>query len=147
MGLRRLGGINIRSRHKEVHIKLITLSQTHSAFLARRYAKAEGVNFAAASGVTSYAAHSTSFKGTATAAPAGLTCLKLLAAARPVASRSSLTRSQALAASRRLMYPGVPLRTVKGRSELRRERIPAGFWWGLHPKEERFAFGWIGLDW
>ena len=43
------------------------------------------------------------------------------------------------------MYPGVPLRTVKGRSELRRERIPAGFWCGLHPKEERFAFGWIGL--
>ena len=98
-----------------------------SALRARKYANALGVNLAAASGVTSYAAHSTSVKGTATAAPAGLTCLKLDAAARPVASRNSFTRSQALAASSKLMYPGVPLRTVKGKLELSREEIPAGF--------------------
>jgi hypothetical protein len=52
--------------------------------------------------------------------------LKLDAAARPVAARSSLTSSHAFAASRRLMYPGVPLRTVNGSEALRREDIPAG---------------------
>ena len=98
-----------------------------SAFLARKYANALGVNLAAASGVTSYAAHSTSVNGTATAAPAGLTCLKLDAAARPVASRNSLTSNHALAASSRLIYPGVPLRTVNGKLELRSDEIPAGF--------------------
>lgn len=45
------------------------------------------------------------------AAPAGLTCLKEVAAGRPVASVSSLTNCQLLKASHKLIYPGDPLTT------------------------------------
>ena len=41
--------------------------------------------------------------GTATAAPAGLTCLKEAAAGRPVAAFSSITSCQELKASKKLM--------------------------------------------
>lgn len=46
-----------------------------------------------------------------TATPAGLTCLKEVAAGRPVTSLSSLTNCQLLKASHKLMYPGEPLIT------------------------------------
>lgn len=45
------------------------------------------------------------------AAPAGLTCLKDVAAGRSVTSLSSLTNCQLLKASHRLMYPGEPFIT------------------------------------
>ena len=43
--------------------------------------------------------------------PAGLTCLKEVAAASPRAAFSSLTSCQALRASHRLMKPGEPFTT------------------------------------
>ena len=49
----------------------------------------------------------------ATAAPAGETCLKEAAAGRPVAALSSFTSCQELRASRKLIYPGLPLRTFR----------------------------------
>lgn len=52
---------------------------------------------------TKEALASSLLRGTATAAPAGETCLKEVAAGSPVASASSLTRAQALRLSRRLM--------------------------------------------
>ena len=54
-----------------------------------------------------------SSSGRPTAAPAGETCLKEVAAGRSRAAESSLTRAQELRASRRLMYPGEPDRTVR----------------------------------
>ena len=92
---------------------------------------ASGVS-AAASG-TSYAAASSAESGTATAAPAGDTCLKDAAAGSPVAARSSRTSCHAFAASRKLMYPGVPLSTVKGAAPPTRCPTHAGFWCGLQP--------------
>lgn len=56
---------------------------------------------------------SISFNGKPKAAPAGLTCLKEVAAGRPVTSLSSLTSCQLLKASHKLMYPGEPLITKK----------------------------------
>lgn len=52
-----------------------------------------------------------SSKGRPTAAPAGETCLKEVAAGRSSAAESSLTRAQEFRASRRLMYPGDPDKT------------------------------------
>lgn len=54
---------------------------------------------------------STSFNGMPKATPAGLTCLKEVAAGRPVTSLSSLTNCQLLNASHKLIYPGDPLIT------------------------------------
>lgn len=54
---------------------------------------------------------SISFNGIPRAAPAGLTCLKDVAAGRPVTSLSSLTNCQLLKASHKFMYPGEPLIT------------------------------------
>lgn len=51
------------------------------------------------------------FNGKPKAAPAGLTCLKDVAAGRPVTSLSSFTNCQLLKASHKLMYPGEPLIT------------------------------------
>jgi len=53
-----------------------------------------------------------SSSGRPTAAPAGETCLKEVAAGRLRAAESSLTSAQELRASSRLMYPGDPDRTV-----------------------------------
>ena len=52
-----------------------------------------------------------SSSGRPTAAPAGETCLKEVAAGRSSAAESSLTSAQEFKASRRLMYPGDPDRT------------------------------------
>ena len=58
-------------------------------------------NASTAAGITTQVTSSVS--GTATAAPEGLTCLKEVAAGRPVACLSSRTNCQALSASSRLM--------------------------------------------
>ncbi|KAF9409034.1 hypothetical protein HW555_011483 [Spodoptera exigua] len=47
-------------------------------------------------------------------APAGETCLKLVAAGKPRASFSSFTNCHALRASHKLMKPGEPFRVVRG---------------------------------
>lgn len=56
------------------------------------------------------------FAGCPTAAPAGETCLKDVAAGRPVAFLSSLTSCHPLKASRKLIYPALPLSTFIGSS-------------------------------
>ena len=71
-----------------------------SALRARMYASATGVSSLSPA---SYTARSVGVSGTATPAPAGDTCLKLAAAARPVAALSSAASCHALAASRKLM--------------------------------------------
>ena len=67
---------------------------------------------------TLYALLRTSDIGIPKAAPAGETCLKDAAAGKPVADRSSLTSCQPLSASNKLMYPGRPDNTSKGKSPL-----------------------------
>ena len=71
-----------------------------SAPRARIYAVAIGVSSTPS---TKYIFFNVSDKGTATAAPAGLTCLKDAAAGRPVASFNSRTNCQLLKASKRLI--------------------------------------------
>merc|ERR1719316_367600 len=103
--------------------------QRGSAFRALTYAV--GVSSLP---TTSYTSFSASLSGTPMAAPAGLTCLKDAAAGRSVAIASSCTNCHALIASRRLIYPGVPLTTEKGNSvEPLSKQRPAGFWCGLQP--------------
>lgn len=48
--------------------------------------------------------------------PAGETCLNDVAAGSPVAALSSFTSCHPLNASRKLMYPGLPFKTLTGRS-------------------------------
>ncbi len=67
----------------------------------------------------------------ATAAPAGLTCLKEAAAGLPAAASNSRTSCQAPSASRKLMYPGLPLSTSRPASS--GTVTPAGVWCGLQP--------------
>ena len=88
-----------------------------SAPLALAYAQARGES---------------SPRGRPTAAPAGDTCLKDAAAGSPVAFLSSFTSCQPFKASRKLIYPGFPLRTVTGSSPFS-IYILAGFWLGLQP--------------
>lgn len=57
---------------------------------------------------------SISVKGVPTAAPAGETCLKLVAAGNPTAAFSSLTSCQAFNASHKFIKPGEPFTTFKG---------------------------------
>ena len=59
--------------------------------------------------------------------------MKDAAAGRPVASFSSRTSCQEFRASRKLMYPGLPFSTVRGRSDPSRRKMRAGFWLGLQP--------------
>ncbi len=73
-----------------------------------------------------------SFNSIPTAAPAGLTCLKEVAAGSPVASFNSLTSCQLLKASRKLMYPGRPFNTSIGNSPSCM-KMRDGFWLGLQP--------------
>ena len=72
---------------------------------------------------------SSSVKGMPMAAPAGDTCLKEAAEGMDVASFSSFTNCHALRASRKLMYPALPLRTFTGRVPF--IEMEAGFWFGL----------------
>ena len=65
--------------------------------------------------------------GIATAAPAGLTCLKEAAAGNPVASFNSFTNCQLLNASKKLIYPGLPFKTVIGNAEPSFIKIRDGF--------------------
>ena len=74
---------------------------------------------------------SSSVKGIAMAAPAGETCLKEVAAAMPVFFFSSFTSCQPLRASRKLIYPGLPLIMVTGSFPL--ADMEAHFWFGLRP--------------
>ena len=51
----------------------------------------------------------------------------------PRAVRISKTSCHAFAASNKLIYPGFPLRTLKGSSLPFTEHKALGFWCGLHP--------------
>ena len=81
---------------------------------------------------TKYTFCSTFDSGTATAAPAGLTCLNEAAAGSPVAFLSSRTSCQLFIASSRLIYPGRPFKTWNGSSPSSMNTF-AGFWFGLQP--------------
>ena len=59
---------------------------------------------------------STSVSGKPTAAPAGETCLKEVAAGSPVAFFNSFTSCQPLNASKKLIQPGFPFNTLIGSS-------------------------------
>eukprot|EP00479_Gromia_sphaerica_P010660 TRINITY_DN4970_c0_g1_i1.p1 TRINITY_DN4970_c0_g1~~TRINITY_DN4970_c0_g1_i1.p1 ORF type:complete len:168 (+),score=15.60 TRINITY_DN4970_c0_g1_i1:66-569(+) len=101
-----------------------------SAFLARMYAVACGDKSPLP---TSYVSLRISLNGTATAAPAGDTCLKEAAAGRFNDCRSSETSCQAFNASSRLMYPGFPFSTLKGKSVPSFVQMNAVSCCGLHP--------------
>ena len=100
-----------------------------SAPRALTYAVAMGLSSVFAP--TMYIRLSVSSSSSATAAPAGETCLKDVAAASPVAFSRSLTSCQPFNASSRFMYPGLPLSTCIGRWPL--TPTDASFWLGLHP--------------
>ena len=100
-----------------------------SAPLALTYAVARGESFVF--GEMKYISLSSSVKGMAMAAPAGETCLKEAAEGIFVVSFSSFTNCQAFKASRKLIYPALPFRTVTG--SFPSIEIDAGFWLGLRP--------------
>ena len=83
-----------------------------SAPLALTYAVARGESLVF--GEIKYISLSSSESGTAIAAPAGDTCLKEAAAGIFVVSFNSFTSCQAFKASRKLIYPALPFRTVTG---------------------------------
>ena len=101
--------------------------------LALAYAQARGESSRPAMSSTKHAFFIFSVSGSPTAAPAGLTCLKEAAAGSPRASLSSRTSCHEFSASRKFMYPGLPLRTSSGSSAPPSMKILAGFWLGLQP--------------
>src|SRR5262249_54159345 len=60
-------------------------------------------------------------------------CLKLAAAGRPSAARSSRTSCQAFSASSRLIMDGLPPRTSSGKVPPPTTSALAKLWCGLHP--------------
>ena len=96
-------------------------------------AQARGESSRPAMSSTKQAFLSLPLMGMPTAADVGLTCLNDVAAGIPSACLSSRTSCQELKASRKFIYPGLPLSISMGRSVPSAMYIFAGFWFGLQP--------------
>ena len=101
--------------------------------LALAYAQARGESSRPSMSLTKHIFFMSSSSLKPRAAEVGETCLNEVAQVIPVASFSSFTSCQLLNASRKLIYPGLPLSISIGRSEPFFMYIFAGFWLGLHP--------------